>query len=121
MTKTILMMLLLHHGADYTLQGWLADGKQKSWWDKVFGGSTPFKYRTDYKCALLCHSMYWALVVFAPIWWSAPRGTVLIVLGVNTVLHYIVDDLRANEKVICLWTDQVFHWLQILVTAAICL
>lgn len=121
MTKTILTMLLLHHVADYTLQGWLADGKQKSWWDKAFGGNTPRKYRNDYKCALLCHSMYWALAVFAPIWWSAPRGTALVMLGVNTVLHYIVDDLKANEKVICLWTDQVFHWLQILVTAAVCL
>lgn len=37
MTRMIMLMLLLHHVADYTLQGWLADGKQKSWWDKACG------------------------------------------------------------------------------------
>ena len=121
MTKTVLIMLLLHHLADYTLQGWLANGKQKSWWDEAFGGTTPAKYRNDYKCALLCHSLYWALVVFVPIWWGAAPDTALPMLCTNTIVHYAVDDLKANERVINLWTDQVLHWLQILVTAAVCL
>lgn len=120
MTKTILIMLLLHHLADYTLQGWLANGKQKSWWAEAFGGTTPAKYRNDYKCALLCHSMYWALVVFAPIWLYAPNEVALAVIGGNAMVHYVVDDAKANERAIGLWADQVLHWLQIVLTAAFC-
>ena len=34
--NTILLMILGHMLADYTLQGWLAQAKGKSWWRQNF-------------------------------------------------------------------------------------
>ena len=60
--QTILVLMLLGHlVADYTLQGWLADGKQESWWKKVCGGVIPDKYKYDYVAALFCHALYWSI------------------------------------------------------------
>lgn len=114
--QTVLLMLLAHLVADYTLQGWLADGKQKSWWDKVFGGKTPDSYSLDYEAALVCHALYWSLLVCAPLW-SSPRLAWLV--AANTVVHAAIDDLKANRKFINLLQDQALHALQIAVTFAI--
>ena len=46
-TQSIIVMLFAHLITDYTLQGWLADGKQKSWWNKISNGNLPNKYRHD--------------------------------------------------------------------------
>lgn len=40
-TQTIIAMLSAHLITDYTLQGRLAKGKQKSWWDKIANGKLP--------------------------------------------------------------------------------
>ena len=50
-TQSIIVMLFAHLITDYTLQGWLADGKQKSWWNKISNGNLPNKYRHDYIAA----------------------------------------------------------------------
>lgn len=110
------MMLLGHLVSDYTLQGWLADGKQKSWWDKAFGGKTPAKYRFDYVAALLCHALYWSIFICAPFY--ASRFFILAILY-NAVVHAEIDDLKANRNAINLVTDQCLHLAQILVTFAI--
>jgi len=34
----------------------------------------------------------------------------------NTVMHALVDDLKANMKLINLWTDQLIHLGQIVLT-----
>lgn len=60
-TQTIIAMLSAHLITDYTLQGWLAEGKQKSWWDKISNGNLPPKYRYDYIAALICHALYWSV------------------------------------------------------------
>ena len=114
--QAVLLMLLAHLVADYTLQGWLADGKQKKWWQKCFGGEIPPKYKRDYVVALVCHAAYWSLLVCAPLW-SSPRLAWLV--AVNTVVHAVVDDLKANRKFINLVQDQALHMLQIAVTFAI--
>ena len=112
------LMLLGHMVADYTLQGWLAQGKQKEWWEK----NAPSQlYKNDYKCALLCHSFYWAAVTFLPMLLlgdglEAAKGAYVWAVLANTPLHYMVDDLKANKKWISLWTDQSLHFLQIGVT-----
>ena len=111
---TLVLMLLGHLVADYTLQGWLADGKQESWWKKVCGkDEIPEKYRYDYIAALVCHALYWSIFVCAP-FYASPEFLGMILL--NTVVHAIIDDLKANLMKINLIQDQLLHLGQILVT-----
>ena len=112
----LVLMLLGHLVADYPLQGWLADGKQKSWWRKVFGGhedSVPDKYRFDYIAALVCHALYWSIFICAPFFASS---WFLAAVALNTIVHAIVDDLKANRMKLNLIQDQLLHLGQILVT-----
>lgn len=112
----LVLMLLGHLVADYTLQGWLADGKQESWWKKACGGEIPDKYKYDYVAALVCHSLYWSIFVCAPFYASS---NFLIAIILNTAVHTIVDDLKANRKAINLVQDQIIHLWQILITFAV--
>ena len=112
----LVLMLLGHLVADYTLQGWLADGKQKSWWKKICGGAIPDKYKYDYIAALYCHALYWSIFVCAPFYTSS---NLLPAIILNTAVHAIVDDLKANQKRINLIQDQLIHLVQILITFAI--
>lgn len=110
------LMLLGHLVADYTLQGWLADGKQESWWRKICGGEIPDKYKHDYIAALVCHALYWSIFVCAPFYAS---GHFLSAIVVNTGIHAVVDDLKANRKAINLVQDQLMHFVQIFLTFAV--
>ena len=112
----LVLMLLGHLVADYTLQGWLADGKQESWWKKACGGEIPDKYKYDYVAALACHALYWSIFVCAPFY--ASRHFLLAII-LNAGIHFIVDDLKANRRRINLVQDQLLHLAQILVTFAI--
>ena len=112
----LVLMLLGHLVADYTLQGWLADGKQLSWWKKVCGGEVPDKYKNDYKAALFCHSLYWSIFICAPFFASS---WFLVAVALNTVAHAIIDDLKANRYKINLIQDQLLHLGQILLTLGI--
>lgn len=110
---TLVLMLLGHLVSDYTLQGWLADGKQKSWWDKICGGKVLEKYRYDYIAALVCHALYWSIFVCAPFYASS---WFLAAVVLNTVAHAVIDDLKANKFKINLIQDQLLHLGQILIT-----
>lgn len=112
----LVLMLLGHLVADYTLQGWLADGKQKSWWKKIWGGGILNKYKHDYIMALYCHALYWSILVCAPFYSSSHFLSAIIL---NTGVHAIVDDLKANQKRINLVQDQFIHLAQILLTFAV--
>ena len=107
------LMLLGHLVSDYTLQGWLADGKQKRWWEKIFSGKIPDKYKHDYIAALICHSLYWSIFICAP-FYASPWFLVAVV--VNTIIHSVVDDLKANRMKLNLIHDQLLHLGQILIT-----
>ena len=110
----LILMLLGHLVSDYTLQGWLADGKQKKWWQKLVpNGELPRKYKYDYIAALVCHALYWSIFICAPFYASA---YFLWAILANTVVHAIVDDLKANRGVLNLIQDQLLHLIQILVT-----
>jgi hypothetical protein len=114
----LVLMLLGHLVADYTLQGWLADGKQKSWWEetiiKKYGHLVNMaKYKYDYIAALVCHALYWSIFICAPFFASS---WFLAAVVLNTVVHAIVDDLKANRMKINLIQDQLLHLGQILVT-----
>lgn len=113
-TQTIVVMLSAHLITDYTLQGWLADGKQKSWWNKIANGNLPPKYRYDYIAALICHGLYWSIAVCLPLW-NSPMFLQAII-G-NTIIHAVVDDLKANRSKLNLIQDQLLHFAQIVVTA----
>ena len=111
----LVLMILGHLIADYPLQGWLAQAKQKSWWEK---NAPDAKYKHDYIPALVCHGVMWSIIMFAPIMWVSyeTMGWFWLALPVNIVFHCIVDDLKANKHCINLIQDQLLHVLQIIAT-----
>ncbi len=115
----ILWMVLFHIIDDYYLQGWLSSAKQKKYWEE--NAPQPM-YKYDYIWALFMHSFSWAFMIMLPIAYTMSFDinlTFLLVFGINFVMHAIVDDMKANRKVINLWIDQSIHMIQIVVTAAI--
>lgn len=121
MTKSfvVLLMIFSHILDDYTLQGILASMKQRSWWDV---NSSDRKYRYDYVAALIMHSMSWSFMIMLPIavYFKWNVGVLyIVVFGINTIIHSVVDDLKANRNKINLITDQIIHMAQIAVTAMV--
>lgn len=112
------LMVLSHLVADYTLQGWLANGKQRKWWSEQIPELDKTKYKNDYRCALVCHSLYWSILVCLPLYWSPWFSAYVIV---NSIVHYVVDDLKANKFKLNLIEDQIFHFIQIIITFLIAL
>ena len=112
----LLCMLFCHIIDDYYLQGWLASAKQKSWWEK----NAPDKlYKHDYLMALFMHSFSWTFMIMLPltVFTIIVGGTWYPILYiVNLVIHFIVDDLKANKKKINLVQDQFIHMIQIELT-----
>ena len=112
-----LTMIFLHIIDDYCLQGWLASAKQKEYWIK---NAPEDMYKRDYIWALIMHSFSWAFMIMLPIAYGQSFDVgVPFVIGilVNTFIHAIVDDLKANKKKINLWDDQIAHIAQITLTA----
>lgn len=114
----VLAMIFCHIFADFNLQGKMGDWKQKSWWEK---NAPDPKYKCDYLMILTLHSFSWAFATMFPLavyfGFKISDYFVLFVL-VNSVVHGIVDHLKANSLKINLIVDQVIHLLQIGVTAA---
>lgn len=111
--KLILLMILGHLIADYTLQGWLASAKQSEWWKK---NAPDELYKYDWLMALLCHSLYWSILTFLPLY-SSPLWAYTVL--VNAALHAAVDHLKANARLINLWHDQLLHLAQIIATCLV--
>lgn len=117
----LIAMLFCHIIDDYYLQGWLASAKQKKWWEENAPDSL---YKNDYKVALLVHSFSWAFSINFPVLVYALFFQILptiilpyfILLVVNTIIHCIVDDLKANKLKINLIADQSIHLCQILIS-----
>lgn len=114
-----IVMLFLHLFADFTLQGWFAQGKQRSWWKKQCeDANVDFrKYKYDYLCALIGHSVYWAILTFAPVIFLVSWPSVACAIGFvifQTAVHAIIDDLKANRFKLNLWHDQAAHLAQII-------
>lgn len=112
----LVSMIFCHILDDYCLQSFcLVNLKQKSWWEKNASDS---KYSKDYLVGLLCHSISWAFMVMLPIVivLKGELNWLWILLPVNTVIHFLVDDLKANKKKINLIQDQLIHLGQILAT-----
>ena len=114
------IMVFCHIADDYYLQGILSRMKQREWWEKH--APHPL-YRNDYKMALFEHAFSWSFVTTVPLLVAAmcTANTALMrfVLGaylVNTPVHAIIDDLKANQLKISLVLDQTVHFTQILAT-----
>ena len=116
--KILLFMILLHVIDDFVLQPIsLSNLKQKKWWKKQEGYSD--KYKDDYKVALAIHSISWSIMIHIPLVIMFPslgQLALLISFIVNAVIHYYIDDLKANKLKINLFEDQMVHFWQICTT-----
>lgn len=112
----LLLMIFLHIVDDYYLQGWLASAKQRDWWKE----NAPQKlYKYDYIWALLMHSFSWTFMVMLPASFKLNfilNDTFAVVFISNVAVHALTDTLKANFKEINLWTDQMIHIVQIILT-----
>ena len=108
-------MIFCHIVDDYYLQGILASMKQKSWWKKQ--ETYCDKYKHDYKVALFMHAFSWAFMIVIPyIIVGASQYVICGAIITNTIIHAIVDDLKANKNKINLVEDQTIHIIQIFIT-----
>lgn len=116
--KILLFMILLHIIDDFVLQPIsLSNLKQKKWWEKQEGYSD--KYKDDYKVALAIHSISWSIMIHIPLVIMFPslgQLALLISFIANAVIHYYIDDLKANKLKINLFEDQMVHFWQICTT-----
>ena len=116
--KILLFMILFHIIDDFVLQPIsLSNLKQKKWWEKQEGYSD--KYKDDYKVALAIHSISWSIMIHVPlviVFPSLGQLALLISFIVNAVIHYFIDDLKANKLKINLFEDQMVHFWQICTT-----
>lgn len=113
----LILMLLAHLLADYTLQGWLAQAKARKYWE-----NSPKKNRYDHIPALICHALMWAILVALPpmmatMFWGAGNPERLWFLWglipAQALLHACIDHGKATYGVINLWQDQLAHLAQI--------
>lgn len=111
----LIVMLFFHIVDDYYLQGILAKMKQKKWWKENANNK---KYKCDYIVALICHSFSWAFMIMLPIalFLNFNLSYLLLAYPINTIIHCVVDDLKANKLKINLIVDQTIHILQVIIT-----
>lgn len=116
----LVAMIFLHIIDDYVLQApCLCDLKQKSFWEK---NAPQAMYKNDYIVALIMHAFSWSFMIMLPI--AVTKGfnidiNFFLMLIINTAFHAAIDDLKANKYRINLWTDQLAHIGQIIVTLAL--
>ena len=114
--EMLLAMLFMHIVDDYYLQGILAKMKQRSWWEEQVPDLDKTRYRHDYLVALVEHAFSWSCCVLAlpALVWGVPWWLLLQLVAVNTVMHAVVDDGKANARVLNLAEDQLIHVFQVL-------
>ena len=111
----LLCMFFLHVFDDFTLQGWMANGKQKSWWKENAPASM---YKHDYVVCLILHSFSWSFLMTLPALFFRGFNVDVyyaMVLMFTIAIHAITDDLKANRKLLNLVEDQTVHVVQVLV------
>ena len=113
---TLALMVFCHIVDDYYLQGILAKMKQKEWWRE---NTLNPMYRFDWVAAMAMHAFSWAFVIMLP--WAIrcrfqPELIYFAFLAINAIAHFMVDNLKANHKMINLVSDQTAHLIQIFLT-----
>ena len=121
MVSILLIMILLHIIDDFVLQTiCLSKLKQKNWWVSECNKlSLSFeKYKYDYLMALSIHSLSWSIFIHLPIMICCTVSDFNLIISVllNSIVHFIIDDLKANKGQINLVHDQFIHLLQIIIT-----
>ena len=123
MIKILILMIFCHIIDDFVLQDKFTYLKQKSWWIKACkDDGLPFdKYKNDYIMALFEHSLEWSIAIILPIIFlcNVPGWILLLSVIINTIIHYIVDNAKANQLRLNLIQDQLAHLIQIIVTWAL--
>lgn len=120
----LFVMIFVHIIEDFHLQGILSMMKQKSWWMTQAKGNLQQqelfnqKYGKDYLISLFTHSFEWAFVLMLPLvlMTNVNYKFAIIAILINSFVHAIVDDLKANQLKINLIQDQVVHYIQIVIT-----
>ena len=110
----LFVMIFAHIVDDYYLQGILANLKQKSWWENQKSYKPMYKY--DYIVALIMHAFSWSFMISLPILYLGFTKWIVVAIILNTIIHGIVDDLKANKGKINLIADQSIHIIQIVIT-----
>ena len=120
--KVLLLMFLFDIIDDFVLQPiCLSKLKQKRYWIeecKKYNLNIS-KYDTDYITALLIHGLSWSIMIHVPLMFlGGIRDDFFLLLSVllNTVIHAIIDNLKANKLKINLDVDQCLHGFQIVIT-----
>ena len=120
--KILLLMYLFHIIDDFVLQPiCLSKLKQQTYWKEECKkyNLDILKYGNDYITALVMHGLSWSIMIHIPLMvLSDIRDDFFLLLSVllNTVIHSIIDNLKANELKINLDTDQTLHSCQIVIT-----
>lgn len=113
-------MFFCHLIDDFVLQGKFTYLKQRTWWIKACNDDgLPFdKYKNDYRMALFEHSLEWSIAIMLPIIFlcNVSEWILLAAVVINTIIHYIVDNAKANQLRLNLIQDQLIHFIQIIVT-----
>ena len=127
--KLIMFCFQGHFLADFTLQGCLAQMKQKQWWideirkyNEQHKNKLPYMfYHKDWNCALLCHALYWTIITFLPImlFTNASDYFILWLIITNTLIHAAIDDAKCNACQLNLIHDQCCHAIQIIVSVLV--
>lgn len=102
--------------------------KQIEWWEKECEDKlirySKSKYKADHYIALFCHSFEWAFVILIPFFVKCllyGNSTIMteytVLLIFNTLMHFYVDNEKANKHSISLVQDQLCHLIQILGTS----
>lgn len=110
----LFVMIFAHIVDDYYLQGILASLKQKTWWENQKSYKPMYKY--DYIVALIMHAFSWSFMISLPILYLGFTKWIAVAIILNTIIHGIVDDLKANKGKINLIVDQSIHIVQIIIT-----
>ena len=117
---TVFILLFLAHCIDdfYIQPMCLTFLKQKKWWKHNTPPDNYDMYKNDYRMALAIHAFEWSaalsLVLFL---FDAPEWYITMMFFTNGVIHYYVDDVKANKLSINLIVDQSIHILQLAFTA----
>lgn len=119
----LIAMIWCHLDNDFRKQGILASMKQKSWWEQQEGYNDTYEF--DYIAALWTHAIWWGIELHIPviayIWYKGQLtpthiGLLVFVMAVQIATHKIIDDAKANLKLINLVIDQSLHVFQIFVS-----
>ena len=116
----LLSLVFCHIIADFHIQSsFIASFKQKKEWE-----SYGKKYLRDWIPILAVHAFSWSFFTFLPLLYyvyikDMTFGMWAIVVLVNTIIHFVVDDQKCNRFNINLIEDQLYHLLQILISMTV--